>query len=141
MNLTFKVLKISKENIKKQPQEVFYKKRCSLKFHKLTGKHLCQSLFFNKVSGLLKKRLCHRCFPVKSAKFIRTAYLRNTYGRLLLNMLTSVGVINQSLSIKSSHSRLFCENHVLKDLAKVTGKHQYQGAFFSKLFLNSFIKK
>ena len=36
---------------------------------KFTGKHQCQSLFFNKVAGLrtatlLKKRLGHRCFPV-----------------------------------------------------------------------------
>ena len=46
--------------------------RCSVKkvfrnFTKFTGKHLCQSLFFNKVAGrrtafLLKKRLWHRCF-------------------------------------------------------------------------------
>ena len=39
-------------------------------FTKFTGKHLCQSLFFNKVAGLrpatlLKKRLWHRCFPKK----------------------------------------------------------------------------
>ena len=40
---------------------------------KLKGKHLCQSLFFNKVAGLkpatlLKKRLLHRCFPMNFAK-------------------------------------------------------------------------
>ena len=44
---------------------------------KFTAKHLCQSLFFNKVAGLrvatlLKKRLCHRYFPVNFAKFLRT---------------------------------------------------------------------
>ena len=49
-------------------------------FAKLTGKHLCQSLFFNKVGGLrpetlLKKRLWHRCFPVNFAKFLRTSFL------------------------------------------------------------------
>ena len=54
--------------------------RCSLKniflrnSAKLTKKHLCQSLFFNKVAGVraatvLKKRLWHRCFPVSLAKF------------------------------------------------------------------------
>ena len=56
---------------------------------KFTGKHLCQSLFFNKVAGmrpatLLKKRLWHRCFPVKFAEFLRTPFLRNTSGKLLL---------------------------------------------------------
>ena len=33
--------------MQKQPPEVFYKKRCSENFAKLTGKHQCQSLFFN----------------------------------------------------------------------------------------------
>ena len=65
--------------------------RCSIKkdvpknFTKFTGKHLCQSLLFNKVAGLnpatlLKKRLWHRCFPVNFAKFFRTSFLQNTSG-------------------------------------------------------------
>ena len=42
-------------------------------------KHLCQSLFSNKVTGLrpaklLKKRLWHKCFPVNFAKFLRTFF-------------------------------------------------------------------
>ena len=42
--------------------EMFYKKGALRNFTKFTGKHLCQSLFFNKVAGLrpatvLKKRL------------------------------------------------------------------------------------
>ena len=50
---------------------------------KLTGKHLCQSLFFKKVAGLrhatlLKKRLRHRCFSVNFAKFLRTQNLLAT---------------------------------------------------------------
>ena len=70
-------------------------RRCSVRkgvlrnFAKFTGKHLCQSLFFNKVAGLrpttlLKKRLRQRCFPVNFAKFLRTPFLQNTSGRLLL---------------------------------------------------------
>ena len=44
---------------------------------KFTGKHLRQSLFFNKVAGvspatLLKKRFWHRCFPVNFVKYLRT---------------------------------------------------------------------
>ena len=43
-------------------------------FAKFTGKHLCQSLLFNKVAALspatlLKKGLWHRCFPVKFTNF------------------------------------------------------------------------
>ena len=64
----------------KQPPEVFCKKGVLENFTKFTGKHLCQSLLFNKVAGLkpatlLKKRLWHRCFPVNSVKFLRTPFL------------------------------------------------------------------
>ena len=57
-------------------------RRCSVRkgvlrnFSKFRGKHLCQSLFFNKAAGLpatlLKKRLWHRCFPMSFVKFLRT---------------------------------------------------------------------
>ena len=58
-------------------------------FTKFTGKHLCQSLFFNKVAGLrpttlLKKEPWHKCFSVNFAKFLRTPFLQNTSGGLLL---------------------------------------------------------
>ena len=36
----------------KQPPEVSYKKGVLKNFAKFIGKHLCQSLFFNKVAGL-----------------------------------------------------------------------------------------
>ena len=71
--------------------------RCSVRkgvlrnFAKFTGKHLWQSLFFNKVAGLrpatlLKKRFWHRCFPVNFAKFRRASFLQNTSGQLLLSI-------------------------------------------------------
>ena len=55
--------------------------RCSIKIGalkniaKFTRKHLCQSLFFSKVTGLRdttlsKKRLWHRCFPVNFVKLL-----------------------------------------------------------------------
>ena len=71
-------------------------------FSKFTGKHLCQSLFFNKVAGLtpflrsatlLKKRLWHRCLPVNFAKFLRTPFLQDTSGRLLLYLSWSLSKI------------------------------------------------
>ena len=70
----------------------FLTRRCSVKkgvlsnFAKFTGKHLCQSLYFNKVAALLKKKLWHRCFPVNFAKFLRTRFLQNTSRRLLLQI-------------------------------------------------------
>ena len=63
----------------------------------LTGKHLCQSLLFNKVTSLrpatlLKKRLWHRCFPVNFTKFLKTPFLQNTFGRLLLTFEGSLNL-------------------------------------------------
>ena len=71
--------------------------RCSVRkgalrnFTKFTGKHLCQSFFFNKVAGvrpatLLKKRLSRRCFPVNFVKFLRTPFSQNTSWPLLLDI-------------------------------------------------------
>ena len=55
-------------------------------FTKITGKHLCQSLFLNKIGGLrpatlLKKRLRHRCFPVNFVKFLRIPFLQRTVSK------------------------------------------------------------
>ena len=59
--------------------EVVCKKGVLSNFAKFTGKHLCQSLFLNKLQAsglrpatLLKKRICHSCFPVTFAKFLGT---------------------------------------------------------------------
>ena len=72
--------------------EVFCKKGVLTNFAKFTGKYLCQSLFFNKVVGLspatlLKKRLCHMCFPDNFVKFVRTPFLKEHLWWLLLNMV------------------------------------------------------
>ena len=53
-----------------------------INFTKVTGKYQCQCIFFNKF--LVKKGLCHSCFPVNVVKFLRTPFLENTSGRLLL---------------------------------------------------------
>ena len=62
--------------------EMFYKKGVLKSFAKLTGKRQCQSLFFNKVTGLrpracyfIKKRLWQMCFPVSIAKYSRPPFL------------------------------------------------------------------
>ena len=57
-------------------------KKAGLKnFPIFTGKHLCWSLFVNKVVGLrlaalLKKRLRHSFFPLKFVIFLRTSFYR-----------------------------------------------------------------
>ena len=77
--------------LQKQPPEVFYRNRRSFKnFTKFAGKHLCQSLFFNKVAGrptTLLKRIWHRCFRVNFLKFLRTPFLQSTFGQLNISVL------------------------------------------------------
>ena len=70
------------------------KKGALIDFTKFTGKHLRQSLFLNKVTGLraatlLKKKLWHKCFPVNFAKFLRTPYLQNTSERLKVSCMST----------------------------------------------------
>ena len=65
--------------------EVFCKKGDLRNLAKFTGKHLCQSLFFNKVAGLrpatlLKKRLWRRYFPVNFVEFLKTLFSKNNSG-------------------------------------------------------------
>ena len=78
----------------------WFSHRCSVRkrvlrnFAKFTGKHLRQSLSFNRVAGLrpatlLKKRPRHSCFPVNFAKFLRTLFLTEHLRWLLFAKLTT----------------------------------------------------
>ena len=79
-------------------------------FTKLTGKHLCQSLWGAqslRPATLLKKRLWHMCFPVNFAKFLRTPFLQNISGRLLLSFeykLFEIFAIPRSVSTSLPYS-------------------------------------
>ena len=54
-------------------------------------------LFFNKVADLRlffkKKRLWHRCFHMNFAKILRTPFLQDTFGWLLLQINDSEAVL------------------------------------------------
>ena len=86
---------------KSSHQRYSMKKGVLRNFTKFIGKHLCQSLIFNKVGGLrptalLKKRLRHRYFPADFVEFPRTPILQNTSGRLPLNFQANYHKANQS---------------------------------------------
>ena len=59
-------------------------------FTKFAGKHLCQSLFFNKIASLGLQLYQKRdsgtgvFLPINFVKFLRTSFLQNTPGRLCL---------------------------------------------------------
>ena len=68
-------------------------RRCSIKkpilkhFVIITVKHLCRSLFFNKVAGhqacnFIKKRLQHRYFLANISEFYKKNFLKNISKRL-----------------------------------------------------------
>ena len=93
--------------------EVFCKKGVLRNFEKFTGKHLCQSLLFNKVAGirpvtLLKERLWHRCFPVNFLNFLRTPSVTEHNWQLLLK--TSVNQLifrEETVDLQLYYSRTF----------------------------------
>ena len=75
----------------KQSLEVFCKKGALRNFAKFTGKHLCQSIFFNKVAGLrletlfLKKDILAQVFSCEFCEISENTLLQNTSERLLLS--------------------------------------------------------
>ena len=80
-------------------------------FVKFSWKHLCRSLFFNKVVGLkpvtfLKKKLRHRCFHVNFAKILRTPFLSEHFWWLFLESLTVLSP-NMQIWPVLSH-KIFC---------------------------------
>ena len=115
---------------------------CSVKkgvlryFAKLTGKYLCQSLFFNKVTGLtpatlLKKKLWYRCFPVNFVKFLTAPFLQNTSGQLFLAQLVKL-VLNKNTKVTKTF--FWGKSYSIQNVIN--------GAFFGlkSAFLNFFVK-
>ena len=66
----------------KQPPEVVYKKSVLRNFAKFIGKHLCQSLFFNKVEGsacnAVKKESLVRGFSCEFCKISKNTFSHRT---------------------------------------------------------------
>ena len=63
----------------KQPPEVFCKEGVFKNFLKFTGKHKCQSLFFNKItvwwsSSFIKKETLLQVFSYKFCKILRRSF-------------------------------------------------------------------
>ena len=87
---------ITVKRVRGSRAEIIFKKAVPENATKITGKHLYQSLFFNKNAGfpletffypltfsgsiemrpatLWKKRLRHKCFPVKFVKLLKTLF-------------------------------------------------------------------
>ena len=101
-------------------------KMCSVKkvfikfFTKFTGKHLCQSLFFNKVAGLrpetcnfIKKIIWHRNFPENFAKFLTTPFLTQHLRWLLLYVLDNIFFFFTISTNKEKHQVMTMQEFLL----------------------------
>ena len=139
--------------MQKQPSKGFVKKGAMRNFAKLTRKHPCRNLIFDKIDQnfvdlqLIKKR---RCFLVNFGKFVRTLTLQRIARTLLLITAVSIGkgeLVNKTINydtktkaqgptesdqfsspaertgFRNSHSQLFFKLGVLKNFANSTGKH------------------
>ena len=73
--MIIEVLRGAKQN---QLLEVFYKKGVLIIFAKFTGKHLCQSLFFNKVAGVSLQLYSKRDFDTNVFLWILRIF-KNAY--------------------------------------------------------------
>ena len=125
-----------KLNFQKQPRGVFCKKEVLRNFAKFAGKHLCQSLFFNKVATLLKKRLWHKCFPANFAKFLRTSFLQNTprgcFWKLSLTKILLV--ISKNLKVKTVYNilhNIFGRHTICRSFSLIT-------VSFTKVLFNAY---
>ena len=70
----------------------------------------CTRVSFNKVTGqrpttLLRKRLWNRCFPVNFATFLKTPFLQNTSGQLLLTQLLKMSGFYMSFIQKNKNNK------------------------------------
>ena len=102
--------------------EVFCKKDVFRNFTKFKGKHLCWSLFFNKVTALrratlLKKRLWHRCLTVNFVKFLRTSFFIEHLWWLLLLLK------DDCEKILFTQQTITCSMSIIETLEKRVVKH------------------
>ena len=111
-----------------------YRKKGFLRiFAKFTEKHLCQSLFLNKVAVLrpailLKKRLWYRCFPENFAKFLRTPFF--------------IEYLRWHKRIISQTKNKFTNKELFSPTVNLLSKFFHQGnrshVFYKKNFLKNF---
>ena len=115
-----------KFTIQKQPPEVFYKKRCSQKFHKNLQENPCaRASFLIKLQAwglrpatLLKKKLWHKYFPVNFVKFLTIPFLHQTN----IEKCTLLCVLIFIISLKLSK---LMERSVIQKIAILRAKDDF----------------
>ena len=94
-------------------------------FANFTGKHLCECFLIKwwpSACKFFKKKLQHKCFPVKFEKLLlRTSVLKKTCKRLLLEVFYSKAVL-KNLAIFIGRLEVFYRKTVLKNFAIFIGR-------------------
>ena len=85
-------------------------------FAKFTGKHLCQSLLFNKACNIIKRETLEQAFSCE-----------------LLDLFKNPFFTFFLLFDRSSRPEVFFRKGVLRNFAKFTGKRLCQSLFFNKV--------
>ena len=102
-------------------------KRCSEKFSNIHRKTpVLESLCGPSVCNFIKKRLQRWCFPVNTAKILRTPILKNIWERLLLILWKRIDTHSWKLNNSSkkifnhwkSMNLQFCKRHDSKEKSK-----------------------
>ena len=94
-------------NFQKKPPEMFCKKGVLRNFAKYTGKHLCQSLFFDKVVGL--QSTSKRLLPGSVILFISIVSLNGISNSSVYEMLVAKSLFLVTWVSKTSSKNLISE--------------------------------
>ena len=90
---------------------MFYKKDVLGNFTKFTGKHLCQSLFFNKVAGLrpaslLKKETLTQMFSCEFREVSKDTFSQNTSRHSVIKRMVICNIENLWRTVLKSNRYL-----------------------------------
>ena len=122
-------------SLQKQPSEVFCRKGVLRNVAKFTGKHLCQSLLFNKVAGLRPATLLKTRdsgtddFSTNFVKFLRTPFPTEHLRWLLLLFLIYSWHIPQRLIAQAQEIEIIS----FQNIDKKWYKRSFQNHFLAKL--------
>ena len=97
------------EQLQKQPPKVFFEESLIRNFAKFEGKHLCESLFFNKVVGLSPATLLKVTLAqVFSCEFYKTPFLQNSSWRLFLQLVLRhlLTMVNHHYNVKVNENKI-----------------------------------
>ena len=126
------------ENYKqKQPPEVFFKKSVLRNFAKFKGKHLCQSLFFNKVTGLLQNTsgqlLLYKKYKIMLLHIVDNGISKNYIENKTLKRPLHERIFMNNFT-HTCHSFYILSSLTLKNIERTNLRRIHEGSFYMLFF-------